>query len=86
MPRSFGKGVCPLPAANLGVELLAVFAPDSVLDCPLRYGASVKQDTSSGVEANNWRVERLECWRELPWSSGSWRLVSKSHYRRGSAQ
>ena len=42
----------------------------------LRYGASVEQDTSSGAEANapfrdHWRVERPECWRELPWSSGS---------------
>jgi uncharacterized cupin superfamily protein len=45
-------------------------------DVALRYGASVERDTSSGAEANapwreRWRVERPECWSELPWSSGS---------------
>jgi hypothetical protein len=42
-------------------------------ELPLRYGASVEADTSSGAEANapfrdHWRVERPERWSELPWS------------------
>jgi uncharacterized cupin superfamily protein len=44
-------------------------------DVAMRYGASVEQDTSSDAEANalsrdRWRVERPECWSELPWSKG----------------
>lgn len=37
-----------------------------------RHGASVETETSSGAEAyagfGEWRLERPECWNELPWA------------------
>jgi uncharacterized cupin superfamily protein len=39
----------------------------------LRHGASVETETSSSAEAygafRDWRLQRPECWNELPWAS-----------------
>ena len=72
-----GDGPCVLLCAgNRDLDDETFWRVAKRSEVALRYGASVEQDTSEDTEASapfrdRWRVERPECWDELPWSSGS---------------